>query len=72
MAIGGPKASTRKEPFNWDKFSRIYPNSNGSARLCKCPMEEDKIRYQKMYESEDSVSTVEEFVELLDREDETA
>jgi hypothetical protein len=35
-------------------------------------MEEDKIRYQKMYESEDSVSTVEEFAELLDREDETA
>jgi hypothetical protein len=61
-----------KEKFDFMKFARIYPNSNGSARLSECPTEEDRIRYEKMYYDEDSVSTIEEFAELLDREDETA
>ena len=61
-----------KEKFDFMKFARIYPNSNGSGRLFECPTDEDAARYEKMYYREKSVSTIEEFARLLDSEDETA
>ena len=62
----------KKEQFDFMKFARIYPNSNGSRRLCECSTENDAARYEKMYYEEKSVSTIEEFARLLDSEDETA
>ena len=73
MALSRPRTSTqRKEAFDWEKFARIYPNSNGSARLCTCPMEGDEERYRKLYEEDDTVLTVAEFAAKLDSDDETA
>ena len=60
-----------KEAFNWEEFARIYPNSNGSARFCKCPVQGDEKRYRMLYEQDDSVQTVAEFAAKLDAEDET-
>ena len=64
------KATLEKEPFDAAKFCEMYPNSNGSSRLRSNPV--DDAEYAKMYYADDSVSTIEEFVDKLDRNDDTA
>ena len=64
------KVALEKEPFDPAVFCEMYPNSNGSSRLRSNPV--DDARYAEMYYADDSVSTIEEFVDKLDRNDDTA
>ena len=61
---------SEKEPFDFELFCEMYPNSNGSGRLR--PNEVDEKRYTEMYYADDSVRTIEEFVDKLDANDSTA
>lgn len=63
------KATLKKEPFDPAIFCEMYPNSNGSSRLRSNPF--DNARYAEMYYADCSVSTIEEFVDKLDRNEDT-
>ena len=59
-----------KEPFDFMRFARMYPNDNGTSRLYENPREADRKFYTELYNSDDTVSTIEEFVRKLDALDE--
>ena len=61
---------SEKEPFDFEVFCVMYPNSNGSGRLR--PNEVDEKNYTRMYYADDSVRTISEFVDKLDANDSTA
>ena len=60
----------KKEEFDFAVFAEKYPNSNGSSRLRDNPV--DRKSYTEMYYADDSVFTIDEFVDKLDRNDDTA
>ena len=65
-------AKPQKEPFDYERFARMYPNSNGTTRLCNCITDTDRKNYTELYYKLDEVSTIEEFARLLDYWDETS
>lgn len=64
------KDTINKEEFDFAVFAEKYPNSNGSSRLRDNPF--DRKRYTEMYYADNSVSTIDEFVDKLDRNEDTA
>ena len=64
--------SPNKEPFDFLTFAKMYPNSNGPARLIEHPNPVDSAFYTKLYYEDDSVSTIAEFVDKLDKQDESS
>ena len=60
-----------KEPFDFAVFARMYPNSNGSRRLDP-EAENDRKFYEELYYADDSVKTIEEFVDKQDALDASA
>lgn len=64
------KVAINKEQFDFSVFARMYPNDNGPKRLIDNPV--DRERYEKMYYADELVTTIAEFVDKLDKMDETA
>ena len=54
-----------KETFDFEVFARMYPNSNGPRRLDP-KAENDRKFYEKLYYADESVKTIEEFVDKQD------
>ena len=65
-------SNPQTEPFDYERFAVMYPNSNSSCRLCRHINDTDRRFYTELYYSLDEVSTIIEFVELLDHWDETS
>ena len=59
-----------KEQFDFEVFARMYPNSNGAGRLRVNSV--DSSRYEEMYYADETVSSIAEFVDKLDKIDESA
>ena len=60
-----------KEKFDFMTFAKMYPNSNGSSRLCDNPREADEKFYTDLYYADDSVKTIKEFALKQDALDES-